>query len=68
LYRYTPVAFDSTMAQPGKATMCRREHRLVVAPDFQGLGLGSAVGLYKLNPVDPSLVESAWFQPLEPVK
>jgi len=41
-----PVAFDSTLPQPGKMSSCRREHRLVVKPDLQGMGMGSAVSCY----------------------
>ena len=40
------VAFDSTLAQPGIQAQVRRQHRLVVMPDFQGLGIGSAVTRY----------------------
>ena len=37
------VAFDSTLPMPGKSVQTVRQHRLVVMPDFQGLGIGSAV-------------------------
>ena len=37
------VAFDSTLAMPGRSVQTVRQHRLVVMPDFQGLGIGSAV-------------------------
>lgn len=38
----TLVAFDSHLARPGGSVFCMRgQHRLVVAPDFQGLGIGS---------------------------
>ena len=40
------VAFDSTIPQPGRCVQSIRQHRLVVMPDFQGLGIGSAVTRY----------------------
>lgn len=37
-----PVAFDSCLHMPHpKAKNIKREHRLVVRPDFQGIGIGS---------------------------
>jgi GNAT superfamily N-acetyltransferase len=39
-----PVAFTSVLALPGKVPNCWREHRTVVLPDWQGMGLGPAVG------------------------
>ena len=36
------MAFDSHLARPGGSVFrMRGQHRLVVAPDFQGLGIGS---------------------------
>ena len=40
------VAFDSTIPMPGRSVQSIRQHRLVVMPDFQGLGIGSAVTRY----------------------
>jgi GNAT superfamily N-acetyltransferase len=41
-----PVAFVATLPMPGKVRASRRGHRLVVKPDFQGVGLGGAVSRY----------------------
>jgi len=38
-----PVAFVSVMTFPGNIKKAMREHRLVVLPDFQGIGIGNAV-------------------------
>lgn len=43
-YEARPVAFIATLAYPsGTVKHAFREHRLVVLPDFQGIGIGNAV-------------------------
>lgn len=43
-YENKPVAFIATLAYPsGTVKHAFREHRLVVLPDFQGIGIGNAV-------------------------
>ena len=42
----TPVGFVAVLPQPGiikegESRICYREHRLVILPEFQGLGIGS---------------------------
>ncbi|MEM1213842.1 MAG: GNAT family N-acetyltransferase [Planctomycetota bacterium] len=39
-WRAEPIAFCATLPQPGKFTGYRRCHRLVVLPDYQGMGIG----------------------------
>jgi GNAT superfamily N-acetyltransferase/ABC-type lipoprotein export system ATPase subunit len=38
-----PVAFSAWLPFVGAGPLARREHRTVVLPDFQGVGIGSAV-------------------------
>lgn len=39
----TPVGFASYLHLPGKDKRLKREHRTVVLPDFQGVGIGNAL-------------------------
>lgn len=45
-----PVAFASILPMPGKfgedTRVCVSEHRIVVLPDFQGLGIGNRISEY----------------------
>jgi hypothetical protein len=46
-----PVAFTSWLPFVGKGPLSRREHRTVVLPDYQGVGIGMAVS---------TLIASMW--------
>jgi hypothetical protein len=50
-WRDTPVAFSSWLSFFGQGPPARREHRTVVLPDFQGVGIGMALS---------SLIGSLW--------
>lgn len=45
-----PVAFGAILAMPGKfgndARVCVSEHRIVVLPDYQGMGIGNKLSEY----------------------
>jgi len=41
-----PVAFTSYLHQPGINKRQKREHRTVVLPDYQGVGIGNAVSAW----------------------
>ena len=47
----TPVAFSSWLPFVGQGPLTRREHRTVVLPDFQGIGIGMHLS---------SLIASLW--------
>lgn len=45
-----PVAFDSCLHMPHpKAKNIKRQHRLVVRPDFQGIGIGARLSDFVAN-------------------
>lgn len=50
-WRERPVAFSSWLPFVGAGPLARREHRTVVLPDYQGVGIGSALS---------ALIASMW--------
>jgi energy-coupling factor transporter ATP-binding protein EcfA2/GNAT superfamily N-acetyltransferase len=44
-WRGRPVAFSAWLPQPG-GRPCRREHRTVTLPDYQGVGLGNRLSAF----------------------
>lgn len=59
-----PAGFISVMPQPGTVKNLWRIHRLVVLPDYQGIGIGLKIlndisELYKLDGKKVSIVTSA---------
>lgn len=49
-YNKLPVAFAAILSMPGRfgkdSRFCVSEHRIVVLPDYQGMGLGNALSEY----------------------
>lgn len=59
-YQDRPIAFDAWLAQPHRSIHnMRRSSRLVVLPDFQGVGIGN-----KLNELCASMWRTLGFRPM----